>query len=217
MPKTKLEIIRPFLAVNDLPDGDLFHRLISAHDGVFNNNSLYLNTPLDGPTFKAVIDRFATAAAAALHDGGKAAVQERNKSRKEALMMYRLLGHYVETACKNDMNTFVLSGFTAIAKPAKTSPQPLPAPEAPSLEQGQSGEMIVTFKPVPKALHYQLSQAPVPAAGASVNPTTILVTSTKPPTTIKHLTPGTIYLFQVRAFGKLGYSEWSNAAQRMVI
>ncbi len=217
MPKTKLEIIKPFLAVTDLPDGDVIHRLISAHDGVFKNNSLYPNTPFDGPTFKAVIDRYATAAAAAVYDGGKAAVEERNKSRKEAIMMYRILGHYVETACKNDMNTFVLSGFTAIAEPAKTSPQPLPAPEAASLEQGQSGEMIVTFKPVPKALHYQFSYAPIPAAGASVNPTTILVTSTQPPTTIKNLTPGITYTFQLRAFGKLGYSEWSNTAQRMVI
>ena len=41
-----------------------------------NNNSLYLNTPFDGPTFKAVINRFTTAAAATVHDGGKAAIEE---------------------------------------------------------------------------------------------------------------------------------------------
>src|SRR2546427_5469248 len=217
MPRTKLEIIKPFLAVNDLPDGGMLHRVISAHDGVFSNNPAYPNTPFDGPTFKGIIDRFTTAAAAAVHDRGKAAVEERNKSRREAIMMYRILGHYVEIACKNDMNTFVSSGFTAVTKPQKTAPQPLPAPESPSLEQGQPGEIIVTFKPVPKALHYQVSHVPVPASGPSVNPTTVFVTSTKPPTVIKNLTPGTTYLFQVRAFGKLGYSEWSNPAQRMVI
>jgi hypothetical protein len=75
----------------------------------------------------------------------------------------------------------------------------------------------MTFKSVPKALHYQISFAPVPAAGASVSPTTILVAKTKPPTVIKNLTPATTYTFQVRAFGKLGYSEWSATAQRMVI
>ena len=32
MPKTKLNIIKPFLAVNNLPDGDVLHRLISVHD-----------------------------------------------------------------------------------------------------------------------------------------------------------------------------------------
>ena len=37
MPRTKLEIIKPFLAVKDMPDGDALHRLISAHDGVFGH------------------------------------------------------------------------------------------------------------------------------------------------------------------------------------
>jgi hypothetical protein len=35
MPKTKLQIIKPFLAVSNLPDGDVLHRLISTHDGVY--------------------------------------------------------------------------------------------------------------------------------------------------------------------------------------
>jgi hypothetical protein len=48
----------------------------------------------------------------ALQDGGKAAVEDRNNWRKEAIMMYRVLGHYVEIACKNDMNTNrCLKGF----------------------------------------------------------------------------------------------------------
>ena len=34
MPKTKLNIIKPFLAVNELPDGDVLARLNSAHDGM---------------------------------------------------------------------------------------------------------------------------------------------------------------------------------------
>jgi hypothetical protein len=44
MPKTKLEIIRPFLAVNSLPDADLLPLLISAHDGVFGNPAVLSNT-----------------------------------------------------------------------------------------------------------------------------------------------------------------------------
>ena len=216
MPRTKLEIIKPFLAVNDLSDGDVLHRLVSAHDGAFNN-PLYPSPPFDEPTFKSVIDRYTTAAAAVVHDGGKLAVEERNKARADAIMMYRMLGHYVETACKNDMTTFVSSGFTTVSKAPPASPQPLPAPEAPSVKQGQPGEFIVAFKAVPKALHYQLSYAPAAEAGASVDRTTIMVTGTRPPTVISNLTPGTIYTFQIRAFGKLGYSDWSNPAQRMVI
>ena len=77
--------------------------------------------------------------------------------------------------------------------------------------------MILTLKPVPKAVHYQISCIPVQTAGGTVNPITVLVATTKPPAVIKNLTPGTIYTFQVRAFGKLGYSDWSNTTQRMVI
>ena len=217
MPKTKLEIIKPFLTVNNLPDGELLPRLIAAHDGVFGNPTLFPNTPFDGPTFKTGIDRFAAAAAAVLTDGGRLSVEERNKSRAEAVLMYRMLGHYVENTCKNDMNTFVSSGFTPAVKSQRIQPQPLPAPEAPAIAQGPTGEFAVTVKSVPKALHYELSYVPVPAAGGTVDPTTAIVTSTRQPAIIKNLTPGTIYKFQVRAFGKLGFSEWSNTAQRMVI
>jgi len=42
---------------------------------VFNNPTSFSNTPFDGPTYKSVIDRFASAAAAAAQDGGKAAVE----------------------------------------------------------------------------------------------------------------------------------------------
>src|SRR5436853_1014601 len=100
MPKTKLEIIKPLLSVNYLPDGELLPRLIAAHDGVFGNPTLFPNTPFDGATFKGTIDRFATAVAAVVIDGGKLSVAERNKSRAEAVLMYRILGHYVENACK---------------------------------------------------------------------------------------------------------------------
>ena len=33
----------------------------------------------------------------------------------------------------------------------------------------------------------------------------------------ENLAPGTIYTFQVRAFGTLGYTDWSNPVQRMCI
>ena len=133
MPKTKLKVIKPFLAINDLPDTEVLQRLTSAHDGILNNPA-YPLPPFDMPTFKGVIDALNTAAAAAQHDGGKNAVTERDKLRADALHMYRLLGHYVETVSKNDMNTFVSSGFQAAAKPQKTAPQPVEAPILVSVE-----------------------------------------------------------------------------------
>ena len=217
MPKTKLEIIRPFLAVNSLPDADLLPLLISAHGGVFGNPAVFSNTPVDGPTFQSAIDRFATAVAAVVHDGGKIVVEQRNKCRAEVLMMYRALGHYVEAACKNDMSTFVSSGFTPISKPQVSTSQPLQAPQIDSIEQGQTGQFILTFTRVPKARHYEVSYVPLTAAGATAEPTTIKVTNTRPPMIINNLTPGTVYKFQVRAYGKPGYSDWSATVQRMAI
>ena len=83
MPKTKLNVIKPFLAINSLPDGDVLHRLISVHDGMFNNPA-YTTPPVDMAGFKAVIDAYATPAAQ--HDAGKNAVTERDKRRAEAIL-----------------------------------------------------------------------------------------------------------------------------------
>ena len=56
--------------------------------------------------FKAAIDAYTSAVSAAL-GGGKAAFIERDKRRTDVIIMLRLLGHYIEGACKNDMATFV--------------------------------------------------------------------------------------------------------------
>jgi len=162
MPKTKLNVIKPFLAITDLPDGDVLHRLISVHDGMLKNPA-YTTPPVDMAGFKAVIDAYTTAAAQ--HDGGKNAVTERDKRRAEAIYMYRLLGHYVEVASKNDMNTFVSSGFQAAPRGQKTPPQPVVTPIIVSVDQGNTGQFLVTFKPV---AHARTSlRAPLcPAAGS---------------------------------------------------
>jgi Fibronectin type III domain len=216
MPKTKLNIIKPALAVNDMADGDVLARLNAVHDGMLNNPS-YPNPPVDMAGFKAAIEAYTAAAAAALHDGGKSAILERNKRRTDAIIMLRLLGHYVEMACKGDMKTFVSSGFVAAPAHQRTPSQPVSTPLIASVDQGQTGQLLVTIKPVAKARSYELRHAPVPPAGAPINWTTILVPSTKPATPINNLTPGTSYTFQVRAFGKLGFSDWSAAVERMVI
>ena len=216
MPNTKLNIIKPLLSINHLPDGEVLQRLNSVHDGMLNNPA-YPNPPVDMPGFKAVIDAYTTAAAAAQNDGGKNAVTERDKRRADAILMYRLLGHYVELASKNDMKTFVSSGFQAVSTRQKTPPQPVTVPLISSVDQGSTGQLLLTIRPVAHARHYEVRYASVPAAGAAVNWTTILAATTKPPTAVNNLTPGTSYTFQVRAFGKLGYSDWSAAVERMCI
>src|SRR5438552_10232210 len=107
--KTKLPVLKPTLGVAGMSDNDLLSRLNVVHDKM-SNNPAYPSPPVDMPGFKAAIDAFTAAVAAAL-EGGKAAIVEREKRRTDAIIMFRLLGHYVESACKNDMATFVSSGF----------------------------------------------------------------------------------------------------------
>ena len=197
-----------------MTDADLLQRLNAVHDGMFNN-SAYPSPPVEMAGFKAAIVAYTTSVSAAL-DGGKAAIVARDKRRADVIIMLRLLGHYVEAACKNDMPTFVSSGFAA-ASTGRTPPQPVSQTAIVAVDQGNAGQLVVTIRPVTKAKSYELRYAPVPAAGATVTYTTTLVASTKPSTPINNLTPGVTYTFQVRAFGKLGFSDWSASADRMCI
>jgi hypothetical protein len=213
MSKTKLPIIKPVLGVVGMKDTDLLQRLNAVHDGMFNNPA-YPSPPIDMTAFKAAIDAF-TAASAATLDGGKATITLRDKRRTEAIVMFRLLGHYVEAACKNDMDTFVSSGFVASTSGQRTPPQPVAVPNIVTVDHGNSGQLLVTVQPVEKARNYELRYGPVAAAGATVNWTTIVVPSTKPAAPVNNLTPGGTYTFQVRAFGTLGFSDWSSLVEKM--
>ncbi|HLH31469.1 MAG TPA: hypothetical protein VKY31_09720 [Terriglobia bacterium] len=216
MAKTKLNVIKPSLGVLGLTDADLLQRLNAVHDGM-TNNPAYPNPPVDMPGFKTAIDTFSAAVSTAA-DGSKTAMRTRNQRRADVIVLYRLLGHYVEGACKNDMNTFASSGFQPAPKGPRTPPQPVGVPTINRIEQGQAGELLAYIDLVPKANHYEVRYAPVQAAGAAiVNWTTVVVASTKPPASLTPLTPGVNYTIQARAFGKLGFSSWSSSVERMVI
>jgi hypothetical protein len=215
MAKTKLNIVKAVLGFLGVSDADLVSRLNAVHEGMFNNPA-YPTPPVDMTAFKAAIDAYTAAVAAAL-DGGKTAVTARDKQREGMILMLRQLGHYVEVACKGDMNTFVSSGFVAAVR-TRTPDQPVAIPAIASVDQGSnSGQLVVTIKSVPKARHYELESGAVPAGGGAINWTTILVATTKPSTVYSNLTPGGTYSFRVRAFGKLGYSDWSDPVSRMCI
>jgi hypothetical protein len=75
--------------------------------------------------------------------------------------------------------------------------------------------LLVLWNSVEGAAFYVLRGTPTPAAGATANWTEQTVVGTRPATPFNNLTPGTKYTFQVRAYGKLGFSEWSNPVERM--
>jgi hypothetical protein len=212
----KLAIIKPVLGTTGVSDTDFLARLNKVLEGI-TNNPAYPSPPIDMAGFKAAIDAYQAAITAAL-EGGKAAITARDKRRADVTIMYRLLGHYVESACKADMNTFVTSGFIAHVPAPRSAPQPVAVPAIGSIDQGSTGQLLATIKPVAKARSYDLRYATVPAAGAAaaaITWTMITVANVKPATAINNLTPGTTYQFQVRAFGKLGFSDWSDTVNKM--
>ena len=85
-------------------------------------------------------------------------------------------------------------------------------------EGSKSGELLIAWTPLyRKAGHYELRWGP---QGASGEPPETWKTDKyvqgRRPVRIGGLTPATIYVFQVRAFGKNGtYTDWSNPASRM--
>ena len=119
----QLKIIKAVLGTSGVSDTDFLARLNTIHDKM-SANQAYPSPPVDMASFKAAIDGYEKAISAAL-DGGKAAITSRDKFRGDVSIMFHLLGHYVEAACKNDMDTFVSSGFVAAPKRQTTPPGPV--------------------------------------------------------------------------------------------
>jgi len=117
----------------------------------------------------------------------------------------------------NNMNIFLSSGFQPRSS-TRIPPQPLDQPTILKLDQGQTGELLVSIKAVRKAKTYELRSGPVGAGGATPTAwTTQTLPHTRAAVSISGLTPGTTYAVQVRGYGVLGYTAWSDSAIRMVI
>jgi hypothetical protein len=69
----------------------------------------------------------------------------------------------------------------------------------------------------PGAASYEVRWAPLVAGAHPGTWTNQPVAHLRPATTITSLTPGTTYVFQVRAVIKTGYSDWSDSVTRMAM
>ena len=179
-------------------------------------NTAFPNPPVDMAAFMTAITTFAASAVVAL-DGSKQAIAIMKKQHEGLVKMAELLGHYVEATCNNDPMTFTSSGF-AIRSTTRVPPQPLAQPTILRVDQGKTGELLLILIAVLKARIYDIRYAAAGTGGAA--PTTfasITIASANKAVPVNNLTPGTTYVFQVRAFGKLGYTDWSQPVQRMVI
>ena len=205
---TKVKKIKALLGFHGTTDTDLLKRLNTAHDGM-NGNGAFSTPPVDMTTFKSGIDSLTVLVTDAA-DGGKKAISAKNKQRELMIKQYTLLGHYVEAASNDDPATFNTSGFVA-APTTRVPPQPLPPSSIQWIDRGpNTGEVVVKVKGLPKALSYDLHYAAVANPGTlPASWTTITLTGSKK-VTISNLTPGGNYAFQVRALGRLGYTDWSD-------
>jgi hypothetical protein len=192
---------------------DLYTFGSSVYAGMLNNPA-YTNPPVDMPTFKSTLDGYDTLLAAAL-DGSKKVLAQRNHQGEVLIKVLRQLAHYVEANCKDDMTTFVSSGFRAISK-VRTAAPPLSQSIRKITDSLNSGQLVLFLLAVIGALSYEIRWAAAPEAGTTPPTwTTLLVASTQPPITVSNLTPGTIYQFDVRVLSKTGWSDWAGTASRI--
>jgi len=203
----KVTKTKPVLGFQKVPDADLLKQLNTIRERM-NGNPNYANPPLSMDTFKTALDTFSVLVSDA-EDGGKKAISAKKKQREVVIKMATQLGHYVEDTSDGDQAKFDTSGFAAVPK-IRTAPQPLPPAAFDWIDRGSStGEVVVKAKSLPKAVGYDVRYAPV-ADGVPGSWTTVTLTSPKK-TTIRSLSPGAAYAFQVRALGKLGYTDWSDS------
>jgi hypothetical protein len=142
-------------------------------------------------------------------DGSKKVITEKAKLRQEVIKWLRLLGHYV-VATSEDPAAVTSSGFQ-VAAVTRGTPQPLPVPSIRYIDHGASGQLLVMINGVAKARSYEIRYAAV--TGGTVGSWAVQATTTvRSATPISGLTPGSMYTFEVRALGRLGFTDWSDSA-----
>ena len=207
----KLKALFDFLR---MPDDSFVSRLTAIHDKLLGNPA-FPNPPVDLAAFLAAITTFAASVVVAL-DGSKQAIAIKNKQREGLVKMAEHLGHYVEAVSNNDPLKFTSSGFQ-IRSMSRSPLQLLDQPVIERLDQGKSGELLAIVKPVPGARTYEIQYAPSVTGGAFPVWTKMTIAGVRKPVPVENLTPGTTYMFQVRAFGNSGFTDWSQPVQRMCI
>ena len=205
-------IIRPLLGFSKMKDADFLSALVAVLGGM-KGHPAYRNPPISMAAFEAGIVSFSAAVVEAL-DGGKIAIAEKDKQRTVMTRMLVQLGYYVEFACNNDLATLISSGFRVWPSHALAPAEPLAAAGIRKVAQGETGELFVSIKAIPRAFLYELRYAASSPDGDPGPWKTLSHTHTRR-LVVGGLTPGTIYIFEVRARGRLGYTDWSEPVSRM--
>ena len=122
------------------------------------------------------------------------------------------LKHYVEDNCENDLAILLSSGFQAASATRVRSP--LANPSILGIDRGNSDELMLKVTPIARAKCYEVRSAVLGNGNiAGAWQQAGIFTSSR--ITIANLVPTTIYMFQVRAIGATGTTEWSDPVSHM--
>ena len=177
------------------------------------NNPAFPSPPVTPAAMQTAKDRF-TVAIAAQNMGGKAATIEKNAARAALVGLIRLQAAYVQGNCNNDLQTLTSSGFEAVIN--SHAQTPLVTPNIVSLDNGNTGELLVKINPVANARCLEVRYAAVAATGAPGPWQTAGLYTDSRSMSITGLTPATTYAVQVRAVGSSSrYSDWSDSVTHM--
>ena len=189
---------------------------VTVYEGLKENPAFPSNPPVALDAFKAAIDAYVSSISSAT-DGSRKAMVERDKLKEEVAGIMRQLGHWVEANCRQDLGILRSSGFQA-ASISRASQGPLPQPVILKTQNGAvSGQIVLQVTPLPRARSYELRYATNGADGKPGPWTIVPPYASSRNISINGLTPGASYLFQVRAFGKAGLTDWSDAASRIAV
>jgi hypothetical protein len=198
-----------------MTDADIVARATAVQTGM-TGNSNFPTLPVDLAAFKTDIDAFSALISEAL-DGSKKIVTQRNKQREVVIKSLKLLARFVEVHSSGDAAIFSSSGFQP-ASTTRVPPAPLPLPIIRSVYHGAlSGEIVVQVESISKAKSYEFRCGAVIGGVPPTSWTSKAVSGVKPPVGFQGLTPGTVYAFQVRAFGVAGYTDWTDSTTCMCV
>src|SRR5690349_118253 len=113
------------------------------------------------------------------------------------------------------MTVFLSSGFNPVPSTRTATPPVNKAIR--KIDRGLlSGEMTIALVRNLDAVSYLVRWAPATATGVPENWSSQPIAQVRRPTILSGLTPGTIYVFQVRPLTKRGYGDWSEAVTQVV-
>ncbi len=172
------------------------------------NNPNFPDPPVSLADLTAVVDAYDDARVEN-RIGGQVATAQKNEARDRLISVLRDEAHYVQITAKYNLPALLSSGFRAIER--NTTPTPLARPVIRKADNQVSTQLRLLVQRVPNARVYQvrwkIGEGDWQDGGSYTQARTMV---------LKNLTPGTVYILQVRAVGgSTGCSDWSLAITKM--